>query len=482
MFLVAVTLLRILESSSSSNPTQQLFVQSEGRRVNSCPDQSEITSLLQMALMLESEGELEFDDVAQLSSQSVTDAKQTLDSPKSPPLQSSLPYKTMHVSQSEEPGVLNSETNRSDTIHRSFPDPSVDATLLPLDLILSLSALYQTSQKSNTMQSIHDPAANRRHPPPLSEQTHTLPQRDFPAHSVVGCHQMPSSLSSQNSIRMDRVSKIPSQRLVDAQQVSNSSKSPSLSKPTHHPPPLGEAAQRLSACVYPGILGGGRVICPLSMQQQLRAIQELPESARNDFEEYPSRWALFMMQFGRWMTRRDFRRIGPWGNEFEFSISGFDAAKSWLLKVHLEWTTKKNNKPNPRGRHGKKWIWRQTGWIRFILRFQDKWDHDGDFLNDKILIKWRIDRGESAPDDWEILVRGQIAEDGLVRSFNFCISKSVPPTFSVLGVPGTNKNYFACPKNATKGQILDTGNFVRATSGGEWTSRDCWEHLSQSYS
>ena len=446
MFLVAVTLMRILESSSSSalhsqrrasNPTHQLFVQSEGRRVNSCPDQSEITSLLQMALMLESEEELEFDDVAQLSSHSVTDAKQTLDSPKSPPSQPPPHYKPIHVSQSEEPGVSKSETNSSYPGRRSyFPDPSIDADLLQLFSMVNV-------QKSNGIQSIQNPEANRRQPPPLNEQAHTLPHRDCAAHSLVGCHEMPSSLSSPCSLRMDSVSMIPSQRLADAQQVSNSSKSPSLSKATHHPPPLGEAAQDLSVCGYPGTLSG---------RQQLRAIWELPKSARNDTDEYPSQWALFMMQFGRWMTKRDVMMIGGWLNEYEFSIGGFDAAKSWLLQVHFDLITKKSNKPKRRGRLGRRWIWRQTGWIRFILPFQDKWDQDGDFLNDKIFIKWRVERGWSSFHDWEILVRGKIAEHGLMRSFNFCISQSVPSTFLVLGVPGMNKSHFACPKNAVKKQ------------------------------
>lgn len=265
-------------------------------------------------------------------------------------------------------------------------------------------------------------------PPPTGRHSHSV---------------RPFWLNSSRSSAIDAVSKSPMHRFADSENECCSPKGP---------PPLGEQEQPQSRHGYPQSgfrKSAENKTSPLGLQQQLLAVRELPESARSHIYKYPSHWALFMILFGRWMATRP-QRGGLSKNQFEFSISGFDAAKMWSLTVHLDWTSnpKNQSRPNNRARTTSRWVWRQVGWMRFVS-LQPNRQHDGVTLNDKIPIQWRIQNCCSGAFDWVIMVRGWISKKSGNGSpsdwFHFCISKSVPSDFLVhISTPKESSQFSEC--------------------------------------
>lgn len=175
----------------------------------------------------------------------------------------------------------------------------------------------------------------------------------------------------------------------------------------------------------------------LDLQRQMiydMVIREFSESVPYDTDTYPSQWVLFMMSFGRWMTSRPLRS-GIWKNQIQFTISGFETAKGWLLRVHFYWKQFKRCRTSS-ARSGSRWNWRQVGWLRF-QPFESENTNDGNVHSDKVLIQWRLINVSRVTFDWSIQVRGTFPR-GVVKTFpeasdwfHFFISKSVATKFQV---------------------------------------------------
>lgn len=213
---------------------------------------------------------------------------------------------------------------------------------------------------------------------------------------------------------------------------------------------------------------------PLDVYQQLRAIEELPrttEPSRNDNVCLPQ-WNSFMISFGQWMDKRPFTTDGIWKNLFEFSIGGFDAAKNWVLKVHLDWITNvrelRKQRIKIKVKAKKCWIGRQTGWLQFVFSPHDS--HEGVVnLNEIDYMKWRIVNGCYETNDWVIEIRGRLSQSGFMYPFKFCISKAMPSAFFVnfmesernrsdpnqaTFVQSENRKSYSCPDPALINALL----------------------------
>ena len=290
----------------------------------------------------------------------------------------------------------------------SCPDPSLITALLEMASVLDYEEDSETNPLSHSPSTPKSPLAQNQNNE-MSDGCGSVHDPSSSAKQVLNQSVSATSRSPPKASLVD-----PSLSLQISQKSARCEPNPAM----HKAPPLGEQMHSRSQCGYPF------AIPPLSKDQQFRALHELARSTSNETEKYPSRWGVFMTVFGRWMTSRPLRS-GLRRDEFEFMINGFDAAMGWILTVHLDWEKDPTNKPNNRRRIGDKWMWRQRGWLRFILPFQDREHYHAvpAYRRRKIPIKWRLVNGCAVTYEWVIMIKGY--------SFDFCISKSVPDSFSV---------------------------------------------------